>query len=70
MRVTLQAQQKTLEAQQAAIAAAQATGENMAKTIKKNLISGTEYDSSDADELDFSNQGKLKAKMSKISDKP
>jgi len=33
MRVTLQAQQKALEAQNAAIAAAQATGEKMAKII-------------------------------------
>ena len=65
MRVTLQAQQKTLEAQNAAIAAAQATGEKMEKTIEKNLTSGIDSDSS-SDELNFSNHGKYKARLLKL----
>ena len=67
LRVTLQAQQRTLEAQNAAIAAVQATGEKMATIIKKNLTSGNDSDSS-LDELALSNKGKTKAKMSKYRD--
>ena len=65
MRVTPEAQQKLLESQQAAITAVQSTGERMAKIIKKNLLTGTDYDSS-SDELDLSKHGIHKAKVLKF----
>ena len=67
MHATIQTQQTMLDEQQAAIAAVQATGEKTAKIIKRNLT-GSDYYSSEEDELNLSDQGKLKARSQKYKD--
>jgi len=67
MHATIQTQQIRLDEQQAAIAAVQATGEKTANIIKRNLT-GSDYYSSDEDELNLSDQAKFKAKSQKYKD--